>query len=282
MMTAQEILTKAKNEGYALGAFNAGNVEIVKAIVQAAQNQQAPVIIETSAGEMEYFGVKNFLDVVENFCQEGNLPILTNLDHGSGLEECQRAIAAGYNLIHFDGSGLPYEENVKITRLLVEKAHQKGILVEGEVDKILGGSSHHQENAESIQARGNYTDPEKAVDFVNQTGCDLLAVFVGNLHGTYPQAPRLNLELLAILAQRLPCFLSLHGGSGLLEEDIKKAISLGVVKINVNTELRLAYRETLANVLRGSEEVAIYKIMPPVIAAVQKIVEEKIRLFKNV
>ncbi len=279
-MNALEILTKAKNEGYSLGAFNVGNLEIAKAIVQAAQNQQAPVIMETSAGELEHFGLKNFLSLVENYRQELGLTILTNLDHGPGLEECQTAIEAGYNLVHFDGSSLPYEENVKITRVLVEQAHQKGILVEAELDKILGNSKNYSELPESIQASGNYTDPQKAADFVAQTGCDILAVFIGNLHGTYQQPPRLDLERLRLIVEKVPCFLSLHGGSGLLEEDVQKAIQVGrIVKVNINTELRLAYRNTLENVLRGSDEVAVYKIMPPVIAAIQKVVEEKIQLF---
>lgn len=281
MESVKEIFTLAKTRGLALGAFNAGNVEIVKAVVEAAKNQRSPVIIETSAGEVQHFGMKNFLNVVENFRQETKLTILTNFDHGPGLEECQQAIEANYSLVHFDGSNLPYEENVKITKALVEEAHRKGALVEGEIDKILGESlPHPNEDAESVQASGDYTDPEKAADFVAQTGVDILAVFVGNLHGTYRQPPKLNLERLKMIAEKLPCFLSLHGGSGLLEEDVQKAIQVGkVVKINVNTELRVAYRDTLQNVLKGSEEVAIYKIMPPVIAAVQKVVEEKIQLF---
>lgn len=278
-MTTQEILTKAKNEGWALGAFNAGNIEIVKAVVQAAQLRQAPLIIETSAGEAEHFGIKNFLAVVENFRQETKLPILTNFDHGPGLEECQEAIEAGYNLVHFDGSGLPYEENIKITKALVEQAHPRQILIEAEIDKILGESRFNEEQAESVQAMGEYTDPVKAADFVHRTGCDILAVFVGNLHGTYPSSPKLDLERLQMIHQQVPCFLSLHGGSGLLVEDVQATIKLGVVKVNINTELRLAFKETLENVLKGSEEVAIYKIMPPVIAAVQKVVEEKIELF---
>lgn len=278
-MNAQEILTKAKNEGYALGAFNAGNLEILKAVVQAGQEKQKPLIIETSTGEAEHFGMKNFLSVVENFRQQISLPILTNFDHGPGLEECQKAIEVGYNLVHFDGSELPYEENVKITKVLVEQAHQKQILVEAEMDKILGESKYSKEQAESVQAMGGYTDPAKAAAFAQQTGCDILAVFVGNLHGTYPTSPKLDLERLQMIHQQVPCLLSLHGGSGLLTEDIRAAIKLGVVKVNVNTELRLVFKETLENVLKGSEDVAIYKIMPPVMAAVQKVVEEKIELF---
>jgi len=279
-MTVREILNKAKNEGYALGAFNAGNMELVRAVVGAAKKHQAPLIIETSVGEAQYFGMKNFLGLVENFRQETGLTILTNFDHGPGLEECQQAIEAGYNLVHFDGSKLPYEENIKIAKMMVEQAHQQGVLVEGEFNRILGDSSPHQKDAESVQASGSYTDPEKAADFVSQTGVDILAVFIGNLHGTYKQPPKLDLERLKMIAEKLPCFLSLHGGSGLLEEDVKQAIAIGrVVKVNVNTELRIAYRETLENVLKGSEEIAIYKIMPPVIAAVQKVVEGKIQLF---
>ncbi|MBU3956968.1 class II fructose-bisphosphate aldolase [Patescibacteria group bacterium] len=279
-MTAQEILNKAKSEGYALGAFNAGDLEIVKGVVQAGVELKSPLIVEASPGEIKFFGHKNFDCVIENFKKEMGFPILTNLDHSLGLEEAQEGIESGFDLIHFDGSSLPYEENVKITKVIVEQAHEKGILVEGEVDKILGESIPHREEAESIQASGSYTDPEKAADFVNQTGVDILAVFIGNLHGTYPQPPKLDLERLKLIAEKLPCFLSLHGGSGLLEEDIKQAIAIGkVVKINVNTELRVAYRETLENVLKGSEEVAIYRIMPPVIAAVQKVVEGKIQLF---
>lgn len=279
-MKTQEILARAKSGGYALGAFNAGNLELVKAIIEAAKSQASPVMIETSAREAEFFGMNNFLNAVKGSQQEAEWTVLTNFDHGPGLEECQKAIEAGYDLIHFDGSKLPYEENVKITKMVVEQAHQKELLVEGEFDRILGSSSPHQEDAESVQAKGNYTDPEKAADFVTQTGVDILAVFVGNLHGTYRQPPRLDLERLKMIAEKLPCFLSLHGGSGLIEEDVKKAIEIGkVAKINVNTELRVAYRKTLENVLKGSEEVAIYKIMPPVIAAVQKVVEEKIQLF---
>lgn len=279
-MTAQEILNKAKSEGYALGAFNAGDLEIVKGVLQAGVELKSPLIIEASPGEIKFFGHKNFDCVIENFKKEMGLPILANLDHALGLEEAQEGIEAGFELIHFDGSSLPYEENVKITKVIVEQAHEKGILVEGEVDKILGESIPHREEAESIQASGSYTDPEKVAAFVNQTGVDILAVFVGNLHGTYKQPPKLDLERLKLIAEKLPCFLSLHGGSGLLEEDIRQAIAIGkVVKININTELRVAYRETLENVLKGSEEVAIYRIMPPVIAAVQKVVEEKIQLF---
>lgn len=280
MLTAQKLFEKARQEGFAIGAFNAGNLEIVKAIVAAAKSQQSPVIIETSAGETEFFGPENFIDVIKNFRKQTGLPILTNLDHAPGLEEAEKGLTSGYDLINFDGSDLPYEENVKISKEVVRRAHEKGVLVEAEADKILGESRVYEEVAESVQATGTYTDPEKAVSFIEATKADTLAIFVGNLHGVYKTPPKLDFERLKLIAQKLPCFLSLHGGSGIEEEQIKQAIKIGkIVKINVNTELRMVYRETLENILKGSEEIAIYRLMPPVIAAVQKVVEEKIQLF---
>lgn len=280
-MKAKEILAKARSEGWALGAFNAGNVEIVQAIVQAAADKQTSVIIETSANEANYFGIQNFLDVVDNFRQTTGLEILTNFDHGPGLEECQQAIEAGYDLVHFDGSQLPLAENIKITQALVKQAHEKGVLIEAEIDQIAGESIANRQDAESVQGASDYTDPVGAAEFVRQTGCDILAVFVGNLHGTFTTTPKLDLGRLSLINQQVPCWLSLHGGSGLSAEDIRQAIKLGVVKVNVNTELRLAFRQTLENILRGSEDIAIYKIMPPVIAAMQKVVEEKIEMFRS-
>lgn len=280
-MNAREIFDQAKTNGRAIGAFNAGNIEILKAIVQAARHQKTPVIVEASAREAQHFGSKNLLAVVDNFRFETGLPILTNFDHGPGLEECLQAIDFGYNLVHFDGSALPYEENIKITKLLVEQARPKGVLIEAEIDKIAGESLLHQDSAESLQATSAYTDPDKAADFVNRTECNLLAVFIGNLHGVYPQPPKLDIERLKIISQKVNCYLSLHGGSGLLEEDVKAAINLGVVKVNINTELRIAFRQTLENILRGSDEMAVYKIMVPVVAAVEKVVEGKIAIFNN-
>lgn len=280
-MDTKEILTQTRKSGVALGAFNAGNLELVKAVAAAAQSKVSPVILEVSPGEVRHFGMANFLDVVGNLREETGQTILTNLDHGQGLEDCQAAIEAGFDLVHFDGSGLLLDENIKTAKALVEMAHAKGVLVEAEIDRITGDSAVHSgEDPESLQAQSHYTDPIQAADFVRETGVDLLAVFVGNLHGTYAQPPKLDLERLKMLAG-LPCFLSLHGGSGLLDEEVRQAVGIGVVKVNVNTELRAAYRETLENVLRGSEEVAVYKIMLPVMAAVQRVVEGKIQLFSE-
>lgn len=202
-MTILEILQKANSESWALGAFNAGNLEILRAIIQAGENLQSPLIVETSSGEAKHFGMKNFLAVVENFRQETGLPIFTNFDHGKDLEECQMAIEAGYNLIHFDGSDLPYEENIKITKILVEQAHQKGVLVEGEFNKISGESKSYLQETSGINGEFELTNPHQARDFVVQTGIDILAVSIGNLHGTYLNPIKLDLERLRLVKEEI-------------------------------------------------------------------------------
>ncbi len=282
MTNSKEILLQAKKQGIALGAFNAGNLEIVKAVVAAAKAKKSPIIIEASQGEIDHFGMENFLSVVKKLSQGLSSPILTNFDHGPGLEECQAAIEAGFDLVHFDGSQLPLEENLKITKILLQQAKEKGVLIEAEINPIANRSQVYSQDPKTVQSQHEYTDPQMAHDFVAETKVDLLAVFVGNLHGVYPSPPRLDLERLKLISQETDCFLSLHGGSGLSPDDIKMAIAVGkIVKININTELRVAFKETLSNVLKGSEELAVYKLMPPVEAAIQNAVEEKIDLFRQ-
>lgn len=273
-------LTKAKQNKFAFGAFNAANLELVKAIVDAAAAAQSPVIIEASQGEIDYFGLANFLSVVKNYQKEIGLPLFTNLDHGKDIEKVQSAIEAGFDMVHFDGSDLPFEENLKATSQIISEGHKRGVLVEVEFEKIQGASqSYAEQTAESAQVSGQYTDPQKARQIVSQLHPDLLAVSIGNLHGVYQTEEKIDLGRLEKISSQVNCFLSLHGGSGINPSQIQQAIGLGIVKININTDLRLAYRQTLENVLKGSDEVKIYQLMPPVIAAVQDIVGEKISLF---
>lgn len=279
--TAKEVLQKAQDEGWALGAFNAANIETLKAIVQAASKLRAPVIVESSSGETKYFGDKNLADVVKNYREEYKIPIFINLDHAENLENVDQALDAGYELIHYDGSRLSYEENVANTKSVVEKAHVKGLLVEGELNTIAGSSADHTKEDISIALKGSkMTDPDEAAQFVEKTQIDTFAAFFGNVHGVYKGEEKLDFDLLAKIRSKVTCFLSMHGGSGISDEAVKKAIEVGkIVKINVNTELRMAFRESLEKALKRSSEVAAYKLMAPVIEAVQQVVEEKIKLF---
>jgi len=275
MMTLKDWFTRAQTEHFALGAFNVANLETLKAIVGAATKLHSPVIVESSPGEINYLGGKNLISLVKNIREETNLPIFTNLDHSPDIPSAEQGIAWGFDLIHLDNSHLPFEENLRNTQIFTQKAHQQNILIEGEFDTITGSSSLHQNQA--IQM--NFTDPLKAQQFVAATEIDTLAVSIGNIHGVYQKPIILNLELLQQIRQKVNCFFSLHGGSGTQNDQLKAAIDFGVVKININTELRLAFRESLETTLRQNQEVAIYKIMPDVITAVQKVVEEKINLF---
>lgn len=280
-MKTLEILQKAKKEGYAVGAFNICSLETLKAITQAAQKLRSPIILEASDGEVTYIGIKELVALVSLCRQETGLPIILNLDHGKDFGTCKKAIEAGFDYVHIDASKLPLEENVAITKEVVKMAHAKGILVEGEMDHIEGSSEDHtKEDPEKYQKAGMYTDPQRALDYVSRTGIDVFASFIGNLHGVFAKEIRLNLRLLADIERILPnTFLSLHGGSGINNDDVKQAVKSNIVKINVNSELRIAYKLSLQESLNSSNEVAIYKLTPPAIKAVQDVVETKIRLF---
>jgi len=275
-MTAKDWFAKARKEQFALGAFNVGNLETLEAIVAAAKEKKAPLLIESSSGETKFMGAHNLAALVHEYREREGLPIFLNLDHSPSLEEARVGIEAGFDLIHFDGSKLPYEENLQLMKTIVHGAHAKNLMTEGELENIVGSSEVHKgEMPEPI-----YSDPEKDSRFASETGIDTFAVSIGNLHGLYEKPKKLNFDLLEQLSKKLGCFMSLHGSSGISDDQIHKAISLGVVKININTEMRKAYRETLESVLKEHKgEYAMYKIMPPVIEAVQSVVEKKLDLF---
>lgn len=283
MMDFKELLRQAQSTGFALGAFNVCNLETLKAIIGAAEKLQAPLIVESSPGETKFLGTKQLTALIRVYRQETDLPIFLNLDHAKSIEETRGAIEAEFDLIHFDGSALSFEENIRKTKLVVEEAHAKGVLVEGEIDHITGTSEPHlSEQVEWIQQKGKYTDPDRALEFVERTGVDILAVFVGNVHGVYANPPHLDFARLAKIRSKLDCFLSLHGGSGIRGRDIQKAIETGkIVKINVNTELRAAYRQALEQALAETPSVKMYEVMVGMVEAVQEVVEGKIKLFRS-
>ncbi len=280
-MTGREWLEKAKSEKFAIGAFNVGNLETFKAIAQAAFNKKSPVIIESSPGETEFMGAENVVDLARNYSEQLGIPILVNLDHSLKLEDCQKAIEVNYDLIHFDGSKLPYEENVEITKKVAELAHAKGLTAEGELDHIGGSSTVHEGSAAEEASKVPMTEPEKAAEFVKATGIDIFAAFVGNVHGLYLGAEKkLDVDRVKAIAEATGVFLSLHGSSGIPEEQVKMAIQNGIVKVNLNTEMRQAFKDAFEKVLKENpKEYAMYKIMPEVISAIQDLVEHKIDLF---
>ena len=284
-MRPKEWLQKAQDEGFAIGAFNVDNLEIFKAVVAAAVAKKSPVMMEFSDGEVKFLELHNIVDLVKNAEEEHGINILLNLDHSPDQAKVEEAIEAGFELIHFDGSKKTYEENVKICRAIVPKAHENNLTVEGEIDHIAGSSSVHKEQITLDEIKEGFTKPEEAKQFVAETGVDIFAAFFGNVHGIFPVQPSIDIDLLKKIQEALPdTFLSMHGGSGISDEEVRKSIEVGkVVKINVNTEMRKAFREGLEKVLKENpDQYAVYKLMPSVIQNVQKVVEHKIDVFGSV
>lgn len=281
-MDIYQILREAKNNKQAIGSFNFSSAEILKAIILAAREMESPVIVSTSEGESKFFGLNQAFALVESWRKEfRGIEILLNLDHGKSLGKVKEAAQAGYNMIHFDGSELSFEENIKATKEAVDYCHERNILIEGELGYLRGSSSLHEEALEIKEE--DLTSPEQALDFVEKTGVDSLAVVVGNAHGIFTKSPeKLYIDRLKAINEVISdrAFLVLHGGSGVPDGDIKEAIKNGVVKINVNTEMRLAYRDALRNFISANpDESTPYKILESAMEAVKKVVENKIRLF---
>jgi fructose-bisphosphate aldolase class II len=281
-MSPIEIMKKALEGKYTVGQFNASTDEQIKATVEVAQELKSPVIIGTSESERKFIGTKQAVALIKSWQEQTNLPIILNADHCKTFESIKQAVDAGYTGVHFDGSGLDFEKNVKITKQVVDYAKSKDtdILVEGEMGYLRGGSEIH----EKIEIKQeDLTKPDQAKEFVEKTGIDSLAIAIGNIHGVESdkENPPLYLDRLQEIQKAVPnTFLVLHGGSGTPEKDIKKAIQLGVVKVNINTELRIAYSEGLKEVIKEHpEEIKPYKILAPSVEAMKKIVEEKIKLF---
>ena len=281
MNSAREWFQRARKEGFAIGAFNIDTLEIFKAVMVAAKAKKSPVMVEFSPGEVKYFGLRNVVDMVVNAREEYKIPILLNLDHGKPVDLCMEAIEQpGFDNIHFDGSDLDLEENIKVTSEVVKSAHAKGLLVEGEIDKIAGASQVHEEEINPNALI--YTDVTKAARFIDETKVDIFAPTFGNVHGTFPNQPDLDLGLLANLTQALgETFLSLHGSSGIPADQIREAIKVGkIAKININTELRASYREALEEELsENPKEYKIYDLTADIVLAVAAVVENKIDVF---
>ena len=242
-MTLAETFQKVQENQGALGAFNVSTLAQVRAIAAAAQTLEAPVILEMSPGEADFLGIETLAAAVGALRRGSTAPLFLNLDHARDLVNVEKALAVGFDMVHFDGSDLPLEENIARTKEVVALARGRGALVEGEIDQAGGHSTLRPGVGERV-----LTDPEVAARFVAETGVDVLAVFCGNLHGVYAQPLALDLDHLAQVKEAAGCYLSLHGGSGVKEDDLRGAVRAGVVKVNVNTELRLAWSQSLRKV----------------------------------
>jgi fructose-bisphosphate aldolase class II len=284
---ARHLMQRSRTQHFAVGAFNIDNQETLIAVSRAAQKLQAPVLIEVSHGEVEAMGLDNIRDLVDNYRAQYGVEMYINLDHSPSVEDCKRAIDVGYEFIHIDISQANHdaslEEIIARTKEVVEYARFTGALVEAEERYFMGSSNLHTETIDFEEVKKYNTKPEEATSFVAATGIDTLAVQIGNLHGLYPVPKQLDLELLQRLRDAVGCQISLHGGSDTPLHFFEEAAKIGVSKVNINSDMRFAFRKTLEKVLaEHPDEYAIVKLMPEVYGAVQAVVEEKIKAFGSI
>lgn len=274
---ANNILSKAREGRYGVGSFNTSDPKVMEAILKAADDLKSPVIVETSEGEVNFSGAKVMVAAFLELAEKVSIPCVLHLDHGKNFELIERVIRAGYRSVHFDGSKLPFSENVSTTKRVVATARPLGIFVEAELGHVPGVSVLHSGSIQEVVGDLQKTDPKEASEFYELTKVDCLATSVGNVHGIYSNKKPIDFDLIEKIRKSVPCFLSLHGSSGVSADDLKRAIELGMTKINFNTELRQAYLSTLKKQLDiDPNEIRPYEVFPPALLAVENVVREKI------
>ncbi|RNB82016.1 class II fructose-1,6-bisphosphate aldolase [Brevibacillus fluminis] len=273
-MTA--FLEDAKKNKYAVGQFNINNLEFVQAITQAAIEEKSPVIFGVSEGAMRYMGLEYTVAMAKAASEMAGVPIALHLDHGSSFEVVMKCIRAGFSSVMFDGSHHSFEDNIRLTKQVVEAAHAVGVSVEGELGTI--GGVEDDVNVDEDAA--TLAKPAEAIRFWEETKVDYLAIAVGTAHGMYKGEPKIHFDIIEEVAKNIGAPVVLHGGSGVPDEAIRKAISCGVGKINVNTENQVACTAVIREVLAAKpNEIDPRKYLTPARDAIKEVVKGKIRLF---
>lgn len=299
IVTTKEMFKKAYEKGYAIGAFNVDNVDIMKAVLRAAENKKAPVIIAISSGALKFIGINYVRQVLECAMKEITVPVALHLDHGKEVEICKQCIDIGFTSVMIDASSYDFEENIRMTKEVVEYAHARGVVVESELGAIAG----IEDDVVVDDKYGNFTHPSDVVEFVSRTGIDSLAIAIGTAHGAYKfkpgQKPQLRFDILDEIQEKLPGFpLVLHGASSVPQESLKilntyggkmpeaigipeamlrEAASKAVCKINVGTDLRVAYVGAFRKALHENPEKFDARVfITPAMDAITKLVEDKI------
>ncbi|MGQ9512874.1 class II fructose-1,6-bisphosphate aldolase [Thermodesulfitimonas sp.] len=276
LVTTARLLRAAAAGGYAIGAFNCNNMEIVQAIIAAAEAENAPVILQASQGAIKYAGLDFIAALAKTAIGRTKLPVALHLDHGTSFEQVVRCVAAGFSSVMIDGSRLPFAENVALTRQVVSVARAVGISVEAELGRI-GGT---EDEISVTEAEAFFTDPDEAAHFVAETGVDALAVAIGTAHGRYKGEPHLDFERLSRIAAKVKIPLVMHGSSGVPADAVREAIRRGIRKVNIDTDIRQAFTEKVRAVLAAApDEIDPRKILGPAREAAVEIIREKIRIF---
>ncbi len=261
IVTSKELLDRAKADRYAVAAFNTNNMEYTQAILEAAAELNAPVIVQAAKSEADYMNGFAFVAMLKALAENLPIPVCINLDHGPSLDEAVRCLRYGFTSVMYDGSALPLEENIANTKNVVAAAHACGVSVEGEIGVI----GQAVDGPEGLKNEGTgLADPDQCEQFVKETGVDCFAAAIGNAHGLYSREPKLRFDLLKDIEKRTGIPLVLHGGTGIPEEDIRKAITMGVTKINFSTVMRKGCIETLTETLNANPgELDLMKLLTP-------------------
>ncbi len=294
--TPKEMFDRAYKEGYAIGAFNVNNMEIIQGIMEAGAEERSPLILQVSAGARKYAGQTYIMKLVEAALIEADIPVCVHLDHGPDFELCKACIDGGFSSVMIDGSHLPFEENIAVTKKVVEYAHDRGVWVEAELGRLAGVEEH------VVSESSIYTDPDQAVEFVERSGCDSLAIAIGTSHGAYKfkGEAKLDFERLDKISNMMPGYpLVLHGASsvpqefvemantygaklgdakGVTEELLRKAAKSGVCKINIDSDIRLAMTANIRKYMAENPEAFDPRsYLKPARQAVKDMVQRKIR-----
>ena len=270
----KQILKKAQEEHYAVGAFNVENMEMVMAVISAAEEMNAPVIMQTTPSTVSYAGLDYFLANVKVAASRANVPVAIHLDHGSSFELASQAFRTGYTSIMIDGSHGDFESNVKLSKSVVDMCKSSGIAVEAELGKV-GGKEDDLDGGDG----DIYTDPLEAKEFVERTGVDSLAIAIGTAHGMYKGEPKLDLDRLSAIREVVSVPLVLHGGSGIPDSKVQEAIRRGICKVNYATELRIAYTDGIKKYLsENPDAIDPKKYNKAGFDEVKKFVKEKMRV----
>lgn len=276
LVTGDELLRDAQKNGYAVGAFNVNNMEIVQAIVEAAEETNSPVILQASQGGIKYAGVEYIAALGKVAGEKAKVPVALHLDHGTDFEQIVRCIRYGFTSVMIDGSKYPIEKNIEATKKVVEMARAVGISVEAELGKI-GGT---EDNITVTDREATFTDPDEAVKFVEATDVDSLAIAVGTAHGVYKGEPKLDYDRIEVIHNRVSVPLVLHGSSGVPDESVKKAISLGISKVNIDTNIRESFANAVKEFLKENpDNIDPRKILGPAREAMKETIKEKMYVF---
>jgi len=279
LVTSKEILIDAQKNHYAVGAFNANNMEIVQAIIETAEEENAPVIVQASQGAIKYAGLEMIVSMVKTMAEKASIPVVLHLDHGTDYYQNILCLRAGFTSLMFDGSKLSFDENVAMTKKVVEMAHVCNVPVEAEIGQIGKMDSSDEPGVARERIKEFMADPEEAERFVKMTGIDSLAAAVGTIHGCKEQIAQLDIPRIKKIRDLTGVPLVLHGASGASDEEIRKGIAAGISKINIDTRIRMfftkATREFLA---QNTDEIDPRKMLAPAKEAAKEVIRGRIRV----